>query len=250
MKKIIYASDMDRTLIYSTKFLNEYPSDSEKEEVEYYREDFSVYMNKKALEGIRELNKEIYFVPVTSRTIEQYKNIKLGFMPEFVITSCGGKILHNGNEMESWNKYVHESLNSNVMNLLLNLLREKGFEKAKILDDCFIFFKSENPVDVSALMNQFEGFNLIRQDKKFYIVPKHISKKIALEWLKNNLKCDKLFASGDSGLDMEMLDFADKAMIPDTSYIVKDGLQKDYMIMQGGIDSPLKMIEEIRKNMK
>ena len=50
-----------------------------------------------------------YFIPVTTRTIEQFQRITLfqnEIIPEYAITSNGGNILHNGKQDVTWNKEI------------------------------------------------------------------------------------------------------------------------------------------------
>ena len=54
-----------------------------------------------------------HFIPVTTRTIEQFQRISLfqdEIIPEYAITSNGGNILHNGKQDGTWNRIVKERL--------------------------------------------------------------------------------------------------------------------------------------------
>lgn len=53
-----------------------------------------------------------YFIPVTTRTIEQFQRITLfqnEIIPEYAITSNGGNILHNGKQDVTWNKEIKKN---------------------------------------------------------------------------------------------------------------------------------------------
>lgn len=240
--KTMWASDLDRTLIFSTGFLKDYPSDSKLIEVEKWRDDFYTYMDAEAMGKLAEYSKDELFVPVTSRTVEQYKRIDFGFQPKYAITSVGGTILENGEPIDEWTKYIMTKLNFKELVDIRKALWCLDFTNVKLLDNCFLFFKSEEDC-FSGFSEQFPGWNFIRQGRKNYITPKHLSKIAAIEWLKEQLDVEKLAVSGDSMLDMDMLQAADLAIVPDTAYIKEIAEKEGFKIANGGISSPLEMIK-------
>lgn len=240
-KKILYASDLDRTLIFSKKFLEEYPSFEEATEAEIKNEKVISYMSTEAMRLLKEVEKKVCFVPVTSRTIEQYQRVNLGITPKYAITSCGSVILEDGKPIKWWNDYVKSNINKDeVMEIQENLF--EMYDDVRFLEDTFFFIKNG---DKKIETFNYPGWRVETQNKKRYIIPNHFSKKIALEWLMKKLGIKKLIASGDSDLDIEMLNMADKAFIPDTSFLLKDGKSNSYIISCGGFSSSINFLTAI-----
>ena len=226
--KVIYASDLDNTLIFSEEFAQKNNSETENEIVDTYKTGHSV-MSKAVRNKLRSLteNKSLQFVPVTTRDDKQYKRVNLGVKPEYAIVANGGIILHNGEPIEEWTDYVMSKFNY--------------LEAMQILSDLDTEFESiENYAKV------VNG----RQGKKGYAFPKHFSKQIALRWLWNILEKPYIVASGDSELDIPMLAIANRAIVPKHSSLFKDGYIESCTVANGGINSPLETMEFVEKALK
>ena len=93
MKKILFASDLDNTLIHSYK----QKSDSDIC-VELYQEREQSFMSQNAVSLFRQMiqQKNICFLPVTTRTTAQYQRIFFpdGYRPKFAFTANGHILLH------------------------------------------------------------------------------------------------------------------------------------------------------------
>lgn len=253
---VIYASDLDRTLIFSNKFISEHPTDAPYTPVEY--KDIRVISNMadevhERLLKIKD-NKNITFIPVTTRSIDEYKRVNLGFIPEYAIMSNGGTILHNGEVMEEWNNYIRSKMDyMEAIDIITDIEEEMQSVnyKVKMIDNCYLFFKTEIPElfdnEVMYLMGKYPNWDFIRQVKKCYAIPKHFSKQIALRWIYNKLNKPYLIASGDSELDLPMLAIANRAIIPKHGSLVKDGFVEDGTFADGGITSPLFTMDLVEK---
>lgn len=243
---VIYASDLDRTLIYSKRFINEHPSNSTYSPVEYKGVEIISYMSDKVKDKLNNVanNNNVEFVPVTSRSIEEYNRVNLGIKPEYAIVSNGGTILHKGEPMDEWEEYFRNSMDK--MNWLdaINTVQMEftTFEKTRIVDNKYIFGRTLRHEEFDAEANEFgkmlPGWQITRQGNKVYIIPDNISKQIALRWLWHRLGNPYIVASGDGLLDLGMLSLANKAIIPSHAVILDNHVEKA-TIAEGGIDSPL-----------
>ena len=76
---ILFFADMDNTLIYSYKR----DIGSDKIGVEFYPEKNQMisYMTKTSWKLLQKVAHKLLFIPTTTRTIEQYQRINLGFVP-------------------------------------------------------------------------------------------------------------------------------------------------------------------------
>lgn len=256
---ILYASDLDRTLIYSGRFLKENPTDVKYTPVEFKEDRIISYMADEVISKLNEIkdNKEVTFVPVTTRSINEYKRINLGFTPEYAIMSNGGTILHNGEKIEEWDSYVRKNINYmeaiDIINDIEEELQSVNY-KVKMIDNCYLFFKTEIPelfdTEYIYLMDKYPNWDFVRQRNKCYAIPKHFSKQVALRWLYNKLGRPYIIASGDSELDLPMLTLANKAIIPTHGTLVKEGIVEDGTFADGGITSPLFTISIVEQELK
>ena len=128
---MIFATDLDRTIIYSPKFLNEKNKNSVILIETLDGKEIS-YISKFAFEELKKINKEIYVIPVTTRSINQFKRINTFEYCEYVITSNGGTILHNGIALGEWDDYIFNSLkeyNNKMKKIMDIIVREKIYNK-------------------------------------------------------------------------------------------------------------------------
>ena len=261
--KMIYATDLDRTLIYSERFIREHGNESE-DVVPVERvidsdgnERIISYISAGVLDKLEELNKaeDVLFVPVTSRSVEEYNRIKLPFTPKYAITSNGGRMFKDGVEIDDWTKYVQTNMPVNskmdILDMIMDLSMSKALQKStKIIDNCFIFFKVNEMAQWDAeelhYYGKYESWDFVRQNKKVYVTPKHFSKQVSLRWLWHKLGRPYIVASGDSELDVPMLTLANKAVIPSHSSLLSEKLVESARTVDGGITSPLQTIKLVQ----
>ena len=255
MNKVIYASDLDNTLIFSDKFVNEHKTNKETVVVEEYSTGHSV-MDADVLKKLKDIstNANVWFVPVTTRDVMRYNRIKLGIKPEYAIVSNGGTILHNGEPMQEWIDYVKSKFNYTEAMLIITELEtemESVDEGVKVVDGCYIMFKTQQTKlydqEILYFMAKYTNWDFVRQGRKCYVIPKHFSKQIALRWLWHKLNKPLIVASGDGELDIPMLSIANKAIIPEHSSLFKDGYVEQCTKSPSGISNALftmKVVED------
>lgn len=95
MKKILFACDLDNTLIHSYK--KKYADDIC---VEIYNGNEQSFISARTKNLLKEIAEKIIFVPITTRSVEQYKRIFWfeNFSPSFAVTTNGAKFFCNGAE--------------------------------------------------------------------------------------------------------------------------------------------------------
>ena len=104
---MFFASDLDRTLIYSDKFLEE--ANSLYDLVEVYEGKNISYMSTKAMLLLRELHAKMPIVPITTRNRMQYERIRVFqevIQPELYVVNNGGTIIYKGKEDEVWQQHI------------------------------------------------------------------------------------------------------------------------------------------------
>ena len=257
--RVIYASDMDRTMIFSRRFIDGHETNEPYHCVEVYNDNEISYIADAVHEKLINLDNRAMFVPVTSRSLAEYERVKLGLTPEYAIVANGGILLHNGEVDEEWAEYIktHVDLNE-AMSIIIDIEDElESIDyKVKVLDNCFLFCKVAPEMhtlydqEALYLMAKYPNWEFTRQNNKIYIVPKAFSKQVTLRYLWHRLGQPKIVASGDGEMDLCMLTLADKAIIPDHSTLFKDGYVESATKVSGGIISPLETIKVVEDLIK
>lgn len=209
MKNVILFSDLDRTIIHSSKFLKE---SINPEIVEFNKDKKPIsYMEKEALLLLNELSNNLLFIPVTTRSLEQYKRIDLKITPLYSITSNGGIILKNNESLKSWDYFIKNNIsNKNYMEIQdkLKSINKYLTRELILIDNVFFFSKID---DNNLLELNYKLDNILKwydwtytiQGNKIYIMPKFISKENAINYLlQNELSKDNfIITAGDGKLD-------------------------------------------------
>jgi hydroxymethylpyrimidine pyrophosphatase-like HAD family hydrolase len=222
----VFCSDLDRTMIYSNKFLE---SNGIKEEriVEYYLGEPLSFMSERSIELLKKINSTENFIPVTTRTKEQYERIHIfqeTIKPKYAIVENGGKILINSLEDKEWTKYIEnkfDELKVSKENVLAEF-RKCDYEwilKEKEVKDRFLYFivdKTIIPEDIDTFFKWLskQNWEYSLQGRKLYFIPKFINKNDAIKYILDKEKISKYYASGDSFLDAPMVINANHSLVP------------------------------------
>ena len=228
MNKLVYASDLDQTLIFSRSYLSEHPCSDELVCVEHYMGKELSYMSKSVQSALVELMKDhkVKFIPVTTRDVMRYRRLNLGsrISPQYAIVANGGVILHNNRPVPEWSRIVREQINCDEMSSIIHYCCARFVTRTtsvSIVDSVLILFKVEDTseFDERIFDLQCQNWRFIRQGHKCYAIPKHVTKGAALKWLADQIGADFIVATGDGPLDLSMLRIANMAIVPDTSGI-------------------------------
>lgn len=214
---MIFLSDLDRTLIFSYKRLGD-----ENLCVETKDGKKLSYMTMRSAELFEELSKKVTFIPITTRSKEQYERITFpkGFKPQYAIIDNGANLLVNGTPEPAWRKWSRNCFEAALpeLNAAGDFLKneEKTYFEIRMVDDSFLFTKCYDSDEVMSRMAEVikpAVTDIFTNGDKLYVIPKEISKHNALERLRTLMKGEKIIAAGDSLFDEEMLSRADIAII-------------------------------------
>jgi hydroxymethylpyrimidine pyrophosphatase-like HAD family hydrolase len=212
---MIFACDIDNTLIYSHKRM----SDSNSVCVETKDGKSLSYMTNFSYNMFSKLNCNL--ILVTTRSIEQYKRITFPVVPEYTLVCNGAILLKNGNIDNSWLKETKKLLYVEC-ELILEYYKQLQYSSdiydIRLADGFFIFSKFISCEKAKEIFNSIidkSKFDVILSYNKIYIMPKLLNKGFAVKRAINylNLK-DLLICAGDSELDLPMLKIADKSFVP------------------------------------
>ena len=206
----IFMSDLDNTLIYSYK----HEIGEEKTCVEIYQDREISYMTNRSCELLRAVTEEVLFVPTTTRTKEQYDRIHLGIgIPEYALVCNGGVLLVDGREDLQW----YQGSRQLVADCQEELEKAWYCLELRNIRDLFLFTKSEKPCQSAKRLKEILNLSLVevfQNGVKVYVVPRKLSKGVAVSRLKERLGAELVIAAGDSEFDLPMLQEADLAFAP------------------------------------
>lgn len=165
----------------------------------------------------------INFIPVTSRSVEQYRRIKFpfGFSPRYAITDNGGNLLIDGEiqpDHAEWAMRITRECEAELSRCrgLLESDPDRSFE-IRMVDGLFLFTKSGDPEKTSERLGALQDCEFYRTGAKVCIIPRRLNKgKGALRLLKRLAGFDgRIICAGDSKMDIPMLNIADIALCPE-----------------------------------
>ncbi len=226
----VVASDLDRTLIYSTAALQLAMPDADAPRllcVEMYGNKPLSYLTETAAALLDQLARTTVFVPTTTRSREQYQRISLpGPAPKFAICANGGHLLVDGVSDPDWQDRVARRLADECASLaevrahLVSTADPAWLLKERVAEDLFAYLVVERsllPADwVRELAEWAEprGWTVSLQGRKIYAVPRPLTKSAAMHEVARRAGATLTLAAGDSLLDADLLLAADRAWRP------------------------------------
>ena len=147
MTKNLFACDLDNTLIHSYKHREDGDIC-----VEIYNSREQSFISPRVLELLQKITAEILFIPVTTRSVEQYKRIQWleGTTPEFAVVSNGANLIHNGNIDSEWQQDFYsciEPYKNELNEQQIKVSQDKNFSICRIVDESFLFLKCRDEIE-------------------------------------------------------------------------------------------------------
>ncbi|MGW3109328.1 HAD family hydrolase [Streptomyces sp. NPDC001100] len=231
---VLVASDLDRTLIYSSAALALTMPDARAPRllcVEVHESKPLSFMTETAAGLLTELGglgaDAAVFVPTTTRTRKQYQRISLpGPEPKYAICANGGHLLVDGATDEDWHAGVQAKLAAEcapleeVRQYLADSADPAWVRKHRVAEDLFAYLVVEREllpeewVKELAVWAENRGWTVSLQGRKIYAVPKPLTKSAAMREVARRTGADLTLAAGDSLLDADLLLAADKGWRP------------------------------------
>ena len=214
---MIFLSDLDRTLIFSYNRLS--PDNFCVEEMDGKKLSF---MTHRSAELFGKMVNEVRFIPVTTRSMNQYRRIKFpdGFMPELAVADNSGNLLVNDVPDSAWREEFDTLVNSCRHSLeqcrAFLEKREEIYLDIRMVDDTFLYTKSHTPEETAELMRsqlELNGVDIFTNGDKLYAIPRGIGKEAAVRKIRARFPNETIVAAGDSLFDIGMLSAADIAIV-------------------------------------
>lgn len=237
--RTLVASDLDRTLIYSTAALALTMPDEHAPRllcVEVHEAKPLSYLTETAGRLLVELADTVRFVPTTTRTRKQYRRISLpGRVPRYAICANGGHLLVDGRTDHDWNAEMRRRLADGSAPLeevrahLAATADPDWLRKERIAEELFAYLVVDRERLPAAWVKDLagwadeRGWTVSLQGRKIYAVPKPLSKSAALGEVVRRSGAERVLAAGDSLLDADLLLAADAGWTPGHGELADSG---------------------------
>jgi hypothetical protein len=256
----LFATDLDRTLIYSAAAAGLGAEAGEEDVaaadplegavgVEVYDGRTISYVTAGFPALLRALAERCDVVPVTTRTRQQHARITLFDErgPEWAIVANGGHLLHHGEPDAAWEAAARQRIAHTVRADLDAVAAHVGeaaapwIDHVRRADDFFAYTlvdRAAMPLGAAEELAGWlgeRGWRLSVQGRKLYAVPAALSKGAAVRELADRLGSTTVLAAGDSLLDQELLDVADIAIRPAHGELATAGYPARVVTQASGI---------------
>ncbi|WMX47266.1 HAD family hydrolase [Streptomyces roseicoloratus] len=252
---MLVASDLDRTLIYSSGALALGMPDPQAPRLlclEVHESKPLSYVTERAADELRALAAETVFVPTTTRTRKQYQRIRLlgggnadglagsggatpAPAPKYAICANGGHILVDGLSDPDW----HAEVLRRVADACAPLAEIRAYltattdlswvRKHRVAEDLFAYLVVERERLPQDWLDRFtawageRGWTVSLQGRKVYAVPGPLTKSAAMREVARRTGATLTLAAGDSLLDADLLLAADLAWRPGHGELADSG---------------------------
>lgn len=234
---MMFASDLDRTLIFSNRALDHLHTDQEMNvrPAEYIDHQPITFISEKCLRLLKQLSHELLFIPVTTRSIEQFKRIHIfqNELPvQYAVTTNGANIFYKNEPLYDWNERLIKKLRMEAATIPQLLEELSPFLKEingrlKIVEDLFIYIILEVPIDLVLKNTLMEavlplGWKISLQGRKLYFMPIPISKGNAVQFIAEREGISPQFGAGDSLFDEDLLRVCSVRFVPAHGELVSE----------------------------
>ncbi|MFJ9924970.1 HAD family hydrolase [Streptomyces misionensis] len=227
---VLVASDLDRTLIYSSAALALTMPDARAPRllcVEVHESKPLSYMTETAARLLTDLADRAVFVPATTRTRKQYQRVNLpGPQRGYAICANGGHLLVDGVTDRDWHARVLARLAeecaplAEVRDHLTRTADPVWLRRQRVAEDLFAYLVVERELLPEEWVKELtawaddRGWTVSLQGRKLYAVPRPLTKSAALREVARRTGAGLTLAAGDSLLDADLLLAADQGWRP------------------------------------
>ena len=172
---------------------------------------------------LRELvrSENVIFLPVTTRSKEQYERIDLTVSPQYALICNGLSLLGNGVISDAWEREFAPVVKKHLPEgerLLAKYSGLDGLTALRLVDGKFLFAAFSDADMAASRFAEFSKeteLDIALSGRKIYWLPPGADKGTAVRRFAEAHGCGRIIAAGDSTIDLPMLDAADVAVVPD-----------------------------------
>jgi hypothetical protein len=230
VSRLLVASDLDQTLVYSPRAAARGP-DRPSRVVEVLDGQIISLMSDATREGLAEVAEAAVFVPTTTRTRAQYLRIDLPVTSRWAIVASGAVLLVDGEPDPSWSRAVAERLRPD--SAPVDALRavfdgyagREWLLRVRDADDVFLVAQVEGDLlhaeELASVSGDCDalGWRAVHQGRKLYVLPSGLDKaaavaEVAARVAEETGSQPEVLAAGDTLLDWGMLAAAARGWVP------------------------------------
>ncbi|RSD26292.1 hypothetical protein [Mesobacillus subterraneus] len=260
---MMFATDLDRTIIYSRRALKDLGTATpvQLQAVEKLDGKDLSFMTEKAIQLLHGLSEELLLVPVTTRTTQQYNRISLfkeRIPVKYAVTYNGAEVLCEGKPLPDWREDITRRLKAECASHddLKDLLqKETNQVKGRLnsAEELFLYYLLEEKLEAKQVQ-EFKrkasayGWRVSYQGRKLYFMPAPISKGEAVSFIKEREGIGTLIGAGDSLLDEDFLVKCDHSFIPSHGELSECNPLLTYIFTElQGVHAGEEILEKIRE---
>ena len=173
---------------------------------------------------LRELvrSENVIFLPVTTRSREQYERIDLTVSPRYALICNGLSLLDSGELYDEWEREFAPVVRKHLPEAERLLAKYSGFDgltSLRLVDGKFLFAAFSDADMAASRFAEFSKeteLDIALSGRKIYWLPPGADKGTAVRRFAEMFDCERIVAAGDSSIDLPMLDIADVALVPDS----------------------------------
>ena len=222
MRTILFASDLDNTLLFSHR--HRQPGDRCVERLNGAEQSF---FTQDTLDLLPQVVRRVHLLPITTRSVEQYLRIQWpeGTVPRWALTANGAVLLRDGEVDRAWyaaSQALVRDHREALAAVLDHLTRQGGATSVRCVEGVYVYAAYPDTPTAERVARDWCGGSALRavvSGRKVYFFPPGIDKGTALRRAVERFGPERVIAAGDSVIDVPMLRRADLALIPDTELL-------------------------------
>ncbi|QTA85704.1 HAD family hydrolase [Desulfonema magnum] len=241
---MMFASDLDRTLIYSQKMID--ASEEQPDEIrvaETKNGEVITYITEKTIHLLKQVSERAMFVPVTTRTTEQYSRIDVickDIMPKYAVTGNGGNILMQGKADMAWHELIKGKIENeclsigDALNEFEKIKSDQWVKMSRVADELFFYcvvHTAQVPKDEVCGYSEYleeNNWRIALHGRKLYFIPNCVNKRDAVAHLaEQEGLTTKIISAGDSVLDLDMAEISNLFISPCHGEICQSHREED-----------------------
>ena len=217
MGSILFASDLDNTLLFSHR--HRQPGDRCVERLNGAEQGF---FTQDTLDLLPQVVRRVHLLPVTTRSVEQYQRIRWpeGTVPRWALTANGAVLLRDGEVDRAWyaaSQALVRDHREALAAVLDHLTRQGGATSARCVEGVYVYAAYPDTPTAERAARDWCGGSVLQavvSGRKVYFFPPGIDKGTALRRAVERFGPERVIAAGDSVIDVPMLRRADLALLP------------------------------------
>lgn len=212
-----FITDLDGTVIYSNRRVGNTTNMTCVEDQPRYQS----FMNTHLYRNIEKWSKDVPFIPLTTRSEDEYKRIRFPFVPPYALVGNGAVLLKDGNRVVEWEQTTAKLIEKEYTQLraieakLVDCLDLYNIQTLRMVENSFLFIKGDEAEQIEYFVKRhcdMTNLTFYRHNSKISIVPTMLEKGSAARRLREYLDIKTIISAGDTDMDTSMLRYADRTI--------------------------------------